>query len=254
MSKIWVIATNTVRQTIRQRLFLNVAIFGLGMVLFSMVVAQITYGYPDRTVRSIGLSGVSIAVTLMGLLLSVTLVYQEIDKKTLFVIFTRPISRTQYVIGRYLGLLITLALVTLGFSMVFISMLSYVGGQGHSADMFALLGSFLQASIISSVGLLLSCFSTPSLSTGIGLGFWIVSASTDDLVALTTKADATTQTLAKALYYISPNLSRFSFREEAIYDIAINYSDVTVAILYCVLYSIGLVILSGLVLERREMV
>ena len=86
MNPILVIAGNTLRQTVRQRLFLNIGIFGIGMVLLAMLVGSITYGFPDRVVRSIGLSGVTIAVDLMALLLGVGLIHEEIDRKTLFVV------------------------------------------------------------------------------------------------------------------------------------------------------------------------
>ncbi|MEL6187547.1 MAG: hypothetical protein AAFU79_23250, partial [Myxococcota bacterium] len=68
MTPVWMVASNTVRETIRQRLFLNIVVFGVGMVVFAMMVGNITFGYPERVVRSIGLSGVSIAANLMALL------------------------------------------------------------------------------------------------------------------------------------------------------------------------------------------
>ena len=90
IERIIAVAQNTFRQTLRERLFLNIIIFGVFMILLAMVLANITFGYPDRVVRSIGLSGISIAANLVALLVGVSLIHQEIDRKTLFVVLTRP--------------------------------------------------------------------------------------------------------------------------------------------------------------------
>ena len=124
MNALWMIASNTVRQTVRQRLFYNVALFGVGMVVLAMIVSNITFGFPDRVVRSIGLSGVTFAVDLMALLVGVTLVHQEIDKKTLFVLLTRPLTRWQYVAGRFLGLFLTIVAMTVGLGLAFAAVLA----------------------------------------------------------------------------------------------------------------------------------
>ena len=171
MSSIWMIATNTVRQTVRQRLFYNVLLFGVGLVLLAMVVSGITFGYADRVVRSIGLSGVSIAVCLMALLVGVSLVHQEIDRKTLFVLLTRPLDRWQYVLGRFVGLFLTISGMTVGLSIIFsIVLLATPRGALGSADAVALAMAVVEGCVIGSVALAISCFSTPTIGTGMGWG------------------------------------------------------------------------------------
>ncbi len=254
MNGILLVASNTLRQTIRQRLFFNIAVFGVGMLALSVVVSFLSYGYPFRVVRSLGLSGVSLALNLMALLLSVSLVYQEIDRKTLFVLLTRPLTRSQYVVGRFVGLMYALVLVSLGFSTVYFMVLIGAGGTPSVQDAVALIACLPEAAILAAFGLLLSCFSTPTLSAGIGLGFWVASATTDDLVGLTTSGDAFTKALAKGVYYVLPSMSRFDFREAAVYADALSFGDVAFVMLYGGLYAAGLVMLAGVVLTRREMV
>ncbi len=254
MTPIIVVAQNTFRQTVRQRLFFNVAIFGVGMVLLSMVMGQITFGYPDRVVRSIGLSGVTIATDLIALLTAVSLIHQEIDRKTLFVVLTRPIHRWQYVVGRYLGLLFALFLVLVGFAVIFAITLSASRGSITGTDVLALIGIFPEAAILAAFGMLLSAFSTPTLSAGIGLGFWVAASTSDDLVRLTKKADLVTKSIAKAAYYVLPSLERFNFRELAVYQKPIAMNDFAISMGYGALYCVGLVALASVVLSRREMV
>lgn len=253
MNSVWLVASNTFRQSVRQRVFFNIAVFGAGMVALAFVVSFLSYGYQYRVVRSIGLSGVALALNLLALLMSVTLVHQEIDRKTLFVVLTRPVTRSQYVLGRFLGLLAALAVVLAGFSVVFVIAMQMTNGTLAGQDALALLMTLPEAAILAAFGLVLSCFSTPNLSAGIGLGFWVAASTTDDLVRLTAKADAGTQGVAQVVYYILPALSRFDFREAAVYGDPIQSGDVAMVVVYGVLYASMLVMLAGLVLSRREM-
>ena len=253
MNGILLVASNTLRQTVRQRLFFNIAVFGVGLVALAVIVSFLSYGYRYRVVRSIGLSGVSLSLDLMALLLAVSLVHQEIDRKTLFVVLTRPLTRIQYVVGRFVGLMYALVLVLLGFAVIYIFALSIVRGTPSTQDAVALAACLPEAAVLGAFGLMLSCFSTPTLSAGIGLGFWIASATSDDLVRLTAKGDALTKALAQGLYYVLPSMNRFDFREAAVYADKIPGSDVAFVFLYGGLYAGALVVLAGIVLSRREM-
>lgn len=254
MNAVWVIATNSFRQTVRQRLFYNVAVFGVGMVLLGMVVGNLTFGYPDRVVRSIGLSGVSIALNLIALLVGVSLIHQEIDRKTLFVVFTRPVRTWQYVLGRYLGLVFTVLLAGVALAVVFFGVLLSVEGVPSAQDVIALTAALPEAAILGGVGLVLSAFSTPTLSAGIGLGAWITCASLDDFVRLAEKAQAeSTASIARFVSFVLPNLARFNFREVAIYQQAPPIPEFFSALLYGGVYALALVALSSVILSRREM-
>lgn len=254
MSPIWPIATNTLRQTFRQRLFLNVAVFGAGMVLLSMVLGNITFGHPDRVVRSIGLSGVAIAIDLIALLVAVSLIHEEIDRKTLFVVLTRPVRRWEYVVGRYLGLLLALLVVVVGLSAVFVAALSALAGEPSASDAVALLGVLPEAAVLGAFGMVLSAFSTPTVSAGIGLGFWAAAATSDDLLRLTARADELTRLLARGIYYALPSLERFNFRGLAVYQQPVSWVDVGASFAYGGAYVVGLIALASLILSRREMV
>lgn len=253
MIQVWLIATNTLRQVVRQRLFYNVALFGIGMVLFSMVVGNLTFGFPDRVVRSIGLSGVSIALNLMALLLSVGLVHDEIDRKTLFVVLTRRLHRAQYVFGRFTGLLLALAISLAGLTVIFAVTLLMARGSLGAADAVALFAALPEAACLAAVGIVLSCYTSPTIGTGVCLGVWIAAASTDDLLVLT-KDDPLQHTLAQGLWYVLPALKRFDFRAAAVYVQSAEWSHALAAAAYGALYSAALVCLASLILTRREMV
>ena len=252
MKPILLIAINTFRQTVRQRLFYNVVLAGVGMVMFAMIVSRLTFGFPDRVVRSIGLSGVAMALNLMAILVGVALIHQEIDRKTLFVLLTRPLTRFQYTAGRYVGLLGALAVSAVGLSVVFGLVLLGARGTPSAQDVVALSGSFLEAAVLGAVALVLSAFTTPTLGAGLGIGIWIISTTTDDLIRLL-RDDPFSQEMATFLSYVFPSLARLNFREAAVYHTAISMSDWAGAVLLSGVYSAALVCLASLILSRREM-
>ncbi|MEM1023885.1 MAG: ABC transporter permease subunit [Myxococcota bacterium] len=263
MSVVGLVAGNTIRQIVRQRTFFNVFIFGLGMVIVALVVSNITFGYRDQVVRSIGLSGVILAVDLMALLLSIGLIHAELDRKTLFVVMTRPVTRTAYVLGRALGLFAVLSMAMASFGLVVLLTLLSVGGAPTLHDVYALSGGLVEAGILGSFGLVLSAFTTPMLGTGIGLGFWIAASTTDDLVRLARlKGDNSmgealhsgNETMAQALSYVLPNFQVLNFRTEAVYRLTIPGDEFAWALVYGVLWIVGFLLLAGLILSRRELV
>jgi ABC-type transport system involved in multi-copper enzyme maturation permease subunit len=254
MNAIFVVASNTFRQTVRERLFFNILVFAVGMILMAMTISNLTFGYPERVVRSIGLSGISIALDLMALLLGVSLVHQEIDKKTLFVVLTRPLRRWQYVIGRYLGMVLALAMTAAGLTVILCAtLLSVPPAKPSLNDLFALGAQLVEACVIGGIGLVLSTYSTPTLSAGIGIGLWLCGATTDDFVRLAVKSQAAVKPLAWALYYLLPALARFNFREAAVYGSPVSLGDFAATALYGVGYASFLVLLASIVLGRREM-
>lgn len=254
MNRIWLIAHNTTLETIRKQTFFNILVFGVGMVAFGMVVGNLTIGYPDRVVRSIGLSGISIGANLMALLVGVGLVHREIERKTLFVVLTHPVERWQYVLGRYFGLAFTLFGLMSGFAAAFFLTLVYVGGTPSSVDLLALGLSFIEACVLGGFAIVLSSFSTPSLSAGIGLGFWVASASTEDLVNLTQESSPLGRGVAQTIAFTLPSFSRFDLREAAVYADGVDVGAIAYTVAYGTLYMAGFAALASAILARREMI
>lgn len=254
MSAIWVIASNTFRQVVRQRLFYNLLVFGVGMVALSGLVGALTFGYASRVVRSIGLSGVSVVLDLVALLVGVALIHQEIDRKTLFVVLTRPLERWKYVVGRYLGLLAVLCTAFLGLSLIFVFALLLARGEPGLNDFMALSLSLPEAAILGAFALVRSAFSTPSLSAGIGIGFWIICATTDDLVRLSKNSGEVAVLFAKIAYYALPSFARFNLRELAVYAQPLAMGDVLSALAYGTAYAAFLAVVASVILSKRDMV
>lgn len=253
MKGAYLVATNTVRQIVRQKLFLNLILLGIAMVALATIVSNITFGFHDRVIRSIALSGVSISLNLMAVLVGVGLVHGEIERRTLFVILTRPVSRMQYVAGRFLGLLAVLTMVLVGMGFIMSIVLLSFGVSIDGIDAAAIIAMLPEAAVLGAVATVFSSFSTPTLSVGFSIGTWLIAASTDDLVGLTPN-DSPLKPALRVIAYVVPSLARFNFREAAVYRMPIAASDLAFSIVYGGLFAAALVIIAGVILSRREMV
>lgn len=253
MTAIRILALNTFRGLMRRQTLFNVVILGVGLVLLALVVSNISYGFPDRIVRSLGLSGISISLNLLGLLLGASLVAEEVEQRTLYVVLTRPVGRGIYVVGRFAGAAVVLALVALGFYGVLTGVLLLIGVEPSGLDVVAAGFMWLEALVLLAFALVLSCFSTPLLSVGIGLGFWVICASIDDVRALMQRSeDPFVSQLVEVVYWLVPSFHLLNYREVAVYQDPVVLTQLLAHGAYGLACAAMLVVAGVLVLQRRQ--
>lgn len=254
MTQLWLLASNTIREVIRQKLFLNVLVFGLLMILFAQVVANLTYGQADRVVRSIGLSGTALALDLLAVLLGVAVVHREIERKTALVVLTRPVSRGTFILGRFFGVAAATTLAAVGFGAVYVLTLWSVRGSPTGLDALALGGALVESWIVGAFAVLLSCVTTPSLGAGVALGFIIAASSIDDVVNLTAQDGGALHAVAIGLSYVMPSFARLNFREAAVYGDIVPPWAVGGALVYAACFAALFLVLATLALRNKELV
>ena len=108
--RIWAVALNTFKETIRNRVLLNILIFAVALILLSLVVGEWSMYQQVKVIKDFGLSAMSIFGLLIAVFIGIRLMVQELEQKTIYLIVSKPIRRWEFVFGKYLGLSITLAL------------------------------------------------------------------------------------------------------------------------------------------------
>jgi ABC-type transport system involved in multi-copper enzyme maturation permease subunit len=107
MKRIWAIAINTFREAVRDRVLYGVVGFATAILLFTLALAQLSLNQQERVVRDVGLASISIFSVIVAVFLGSSLLYKEIEKKTLYVILPKPIERHEFLIGKYVGITLT---------------------------------------------------------------------------------------------------------------------------------------------------
>lgn len=236
-SRMFSIARNTFREAIRDRVLYNLVIFVLLITASAILLGELTDGQEARTIVNIGLNAILLFGTFIAIFVGVGLVSKEIEKKTVYAIFAKPVRRTEFIVGKFLGLCSTLfvntAIMAAGVSIA----LLYVGGSELIGAVWAsTLLIFLELTIVTAVAILFSSFSSPSLSALLTFLVFVIGHMSASLRELgKTMQSVVASGVLEGLYYVLPNLSLFSFRTEA----AIGMMPTGAMILGCIGYSIA---------------
>jgi len=133
MGKVWAIAFNTFKEAVRNRILYILLIFAIVLLLFSGVARELTISAQDKIIRSLGLGCINIFGLLIAVFVGIGLVYNELDKKTIYTIISKPIDRWQFILGKYFGLLLTIYVNILIMTIFFYLSLYYQTFTGDDA-------------------------------------------------------------------------------------------------------------------------
>ncbi len=248
------IARNTFREAVRDRILYNLVVFVLLIIACAIILGDLTDGQEARTIVNIGLNAMLLFGTFIAIFVGVGLVSKEIEKRTVYAIFSKPVGRGEFIIGKYLGLCLTIlvnvAIMGLGVSLA----LLYVGGTVLAVSIWgSIFLIFLELVILTAVAILFSSFSSPSLSALLTFFVFIIghmSGSLRDLAANLGSRSATI--FFEIIYYLLPNLAHFSFRTEAANGMSPTPQMLGGAFLYAIIYVIILLAITILIFSRRN--
>ncbi len=257
MTRVAAIAVVTFREALRQKLAVNLLVFGLALVVASVTISNLTFGEQYRIIVDIGLSAIEIFGTLIAVFLGAGLVAGDVQRRTVFPIVAKPVSRAQYVAGRYLGLVATTTLNLAVMAAVFVAVLAlYLGGVGFLRDtplLTTLAAIALQLAMIGALAVLFSTFTTATLSAIFTLSFVVAGHLATDLVRYWPRIGKAAGWLGDAIYVVIPNLEALNFKEAMVYKDALPSGTVALALGYGVLYAAGVVGVAAAIFARRDL-
>ncbi len=238
----------------RDKVMYSLVFFGVLVLVLNRVLTPLALGEGARITRDVGLSSISLLGLFIIILSGTALVHREIDKRTIGVILSKPISRSQFVVGRFLGLFATIATVALGMALLLQAVLLVTD---RALDLEVLLASVMtvfELMVMTSIAVFFSAAVSPILGAMITFGAYVAGSFSGDLLRLADIAEGTAvRTGTKLLYYLLPNLEMFNLRTAAVHDIAIEPARVGAGVLYALAYSAGLVLLAVVAFRRREL-
>jgi ABC-type transport system involved in multi-copper enzyme maturation permease subunit len=251
------LARVTVREALRQKLAVNLLVFAVALVSASLVISSLTYGEQYRIVVDIGLSAMEIFGTLIAVFLGAGLVAGDVERRTVYPIVAKPVSRAQYVVGRYLGLVTTTTLNLAVMAVFFVAVLAmYLRSFRFLVEtplLPTLAAIAVQLAMIAAVAVLFSSFTTATLSAIFALSLVVAGHVASDLVRYWATQGEGAAWLGKALYLVVPNLEALNFKEAMVYKDRLPLGPTAGAFAYGVLYASGAVALAAAVFTRRDL-
>ncbi|WP_022668515.1 ABC transporter permease [Desulfospira joergensenii] len=253
MNKITAIALNTFRESIRDKIFYSLLFFAVILVMFSTVLGKLTIGDPLKIIKDFGLGSISIAGTLIAIFVGIGMVYKEMEKRTIFIILSKPLARWQFLMGKYLGLGLTILVEVVVMSVLLFGLCFAYDPQIPWSLLTAIIPIFFEIMIILAFAFFFSTFASPFLSGMFTLGIFIIGHFTRDLKSLAAATeDVLFKNLADAAYYILPNLEFLNYKTRVVHHLAISGEEVLLSLAYAACYTLAVLLISMFIFQGRD--
>ena len=253
LTRIWVLALNTYREAVRDKLLYNLLLFAGLMIASSILLAQLQIGKDERIYRDVGLGAIAFFGVLIAIFVGINLVYREISTKTVYTMLSKPVRRWEFILGKYFGLLSLLAVEVVIMSACFLGVLVWKGSDFSMGLVWAIGMIYLELALVTAIAMFFSSFTSPYLAGMFTVALWIVGHLLSDLRAFGKHSDiAGLKELLEALYWTLPNLDRLDFKADASAGNPIELMRAGMAALYAVLYSFMLMSGAVVLFQRRD--
>jgi ABC-type transport system involved in multi-copper enzyme maturation permease subunit len=255
ISRLTAITLNTFREAVRDRVLYNLILFVLLLVASAPLFGQISIGMERLILVNVGLSSISLFGVIIAIFIGIGLVSKEIEKKTLYTILSRPVRRWEFILGKYLGLIMTLVVNTVLMTAGFYIALMFTNGL-HKTDALLLVAIYftvLQFLIVTALTVLFSTFSSPIFSAIFAFALFVIGTFAEDLKNFAAISKGAAKLLATATAYVMPNFASLNVIAQTAHDQGIGGRLILFNTLYALLYSASAVAAAVLIFERRNL-
>ena len=253
LMRVWTLAANTLREVIRDKILYVLVFFAILLIGTGVVLSALSYVEQERILQDVGLGAIRLFGAVIAIFLGVGVLHKEVDRRTIYTVLSKPVSRSEFVVGKYLGLVATLWLQLLIMSAAFASVSLVAGaplGLGHAAALY-LFG--IEMALIVAVATLFSAFTTPLLASFFTGGIWMVGHLSRDLRHLGARSelDAVRQ-LTEWIHRVLPDLESFNVTVQAVHRLPIPPSEIWLPTVYGLGYASLVLFFATLLFARRD--
>jgi ABC-type transport system involved in multi-copper enzyme maturation permease subunit len=260
------VALNAFRESVRDKVLYNLVLFAMLLIGASFLIGQLTAGQDIKIIKDLGLAATSIFGLFMAIFIGIGLVSKEVERRSIYSLLAKPIRRYQVVLGKYAGLLLTLAVNLSIMSIALYALLAYMAWilgpeaakspEAPALDprlLHAIVLTFVELAVVTAIALFFSTFSTPMLSAALTFGLVIAGRFSGDLRNFNQVVESPAAArLAEGLYWILPNLASFDVRTQVVHGQAVPGGYMMLTIAYGLLYIAALLVPATLVFSRRD--
>ncbi|MFT4703151.1 MAG: Cu-processing system permease protein [Bradymonadia bacterium] len=260
MKALLAIARNTFLEAVRNKVLYSIVFFAVGMIGFSALLGSVSLGQDQRVLLDLGLSSLSLFLDMIAIFVGVTMVYQEMQRKSIYNVLSKPIARSTYLCGKYCGVALTL-LVQLVIMAIALCCVVYLKGyEPNITLLWAFVLIYVRSLIVAAFAVFFSSFSTPYISGFLVFGVWLVGGLLEDLraflsgdlsVDLNNTVSDGISTIGSSVLALAPDLGLFTLTTQIASNIHVPVSYVVDASMYGLSYA-GVLILAGTVIFARR--
>lgn len=253
MGAVAAVAQNTVREAIRNRVLYILLAFAIVMIGASVVLSNLSYVEQTRILQNLAFGAMRFFGAVIAIAVGINLIHREVDRRTVYTVLSKPVSRSEFLLGKYLGLVATIWMLVAVMFAAFVAV-SFVGEASLDAG-HAVVGLLvgMELAVVVAMATLFSSFTTPMLAALFTGGLYVAGHLTRDLRALGLQSgDETVIAVTRFLHRVLPDLESFNLTMQAVHHLPIAASDVLGAAGYGLAYTLVLLLGASLIFERRD--
>jgi len=260
------IAVSVFKESVRDRVLYNLVFFAILLMSSSYLLGQLTAGQDVKIIKDLGLGAIAVFGLFIAIFIGIGLVSKEVERRSIYSLLAKPISRPQFIAGKYTGLVLTLAVNVAVMTVALYLVLGYMtwmetaefkaswDAPGVDPRMLkAVVLIFVELMIITAIALFFSTFSTPLLSAALTFGFYIAGHFNADLRNFEQVVSSRPAAwLARGLYHVLPDLSAFDVKTQVVHGLPVPVGYVLATSLYGAAYIAALLLVSTFIFSRRD--
>ena len=260
------VAVNVFRESVRDRVPYNLVLFAVLLIASSYLIGQLTAGQDVKIIKDLGLAATSAFGLFISIFIGIGLVSKEVERRSIYALLSKPVSRAQFIAGKYAGLVLTLAVNVTVMAVALYIILAYMvwsepptiraGWDAPGTDpalLKAIFLIFIELMLITAIALFFSTFSTPILSAALTFGFYVAGHFNADLKNFDRVVDSKAAALlARGVYHVLPDLSAFDVKTEVVHGLPVTAGYLATTTAYGLAYVTALLLIATFIFSRRD--
>jgi ABC-type transport system involved in multi-copper enzyme maturation permease subunit len=266
MKAVMTVAVHVFKESVRDRVPYNLVVFAVLLIGSSYLLGQLTAGQDVKIIKDLGLAATSVFGLFIAIFIGIGLVSKEVERRSVYSLLSKPISRPQFIVGKYAGLVLTLAVNVAVMTIAVYAVLGYMswiespefkaGWDAPGPDpalLKAIALIFVELMIVTAIALFFSTFSTPLLSAALTFGLVVAGHLNADLKHFERVVDSRPAALlARGVYHVLPDLSAFDVKTEVVHGLPVPAGYLIATAGYGGLYIAVLLIAATVIFSRRD--
>jgi ABC-type transport system involved in multi-copper enzyme maturation permease subunit len=266
MSATAAIAVNVFRESVRDKVFYNLVVFAVLLIGASYLIGQLTAGQDIKIIKDLGLSATSVFGVFIAIFIGIGLVSKEVERRSVYSLLSKPIGRSQMIVGKYAGLTLTLIVNVTIMAAALYAVLGYMAWgtpaivkQGWEAPALdpamlkAIILILIELMVVTAIALFFSTFSSPILSAALTFGLFVAGHFSADLRNFDQVVESPAATrLARGLYWVLPDLAQFDVKSQVVHGQAVPPGYLVITAAYAAFYIAVLLTAAMLIFSRRD--
>ncbi len=254
LGRISAIAFNVFRETVREQVLYLTLFFTLVLVAAVNLLPQVAAAGEKKIIIDVGIAAIEIVGLIVAVFVGTSLINKEIDKRTIFVLIAKPMSRAEFILGKHLGISSVLAMLVAVMSVIFVAVMALSNiSMPVSAILVANFYIFWQLMLLGAIAILFGTFTSSLLAALLTFATYLMGNFSRDLLSLgEISKNESLQAFTRTIYLLLPDLSRANLKNEAVYGILPAIADLFNNGVYILSYALLVLAIAILIFARRQ--